>query len=138
MTIPITLRDLKILGTPAKEMMLITVRTLKQGESIDRKGSEDYYDSISSCEIDPEDFSELNIKDNDNIQISHNGNSIVVRAKKSKNSPHRGIIFLSLGPLANYIINGETMDGMPSFKGVKVKVKVVSLKPTRIEEVIGK
>lgn len=139
MAIPKTLRDLKsLLGSPAKEMILITVRTVKQGESIDRKSSEDYYNSISLCEIDPEDFAELSIKDNDNIQISHKGNGIVVHARKSKNSPHRGMIFLPLGPLANYLISGETMDGMPSFKGIKVNVKPVSLKPTTIEEVIGR
>jgi formylmethanofuran dehydrogenase subunit D len=139
MAIPTALKDLKsLLGSPAKEMILITVRTVKQGESIDRKGSEDYYNSISSCEIDAEDFPELGIRDNDNIQISHNGKGIVVHARKSKNSPHRGMIFLPLGPLANYLIPAETMDGMPSFKGIKVKVKPVSLKPTTIEEVIGR
>lgn len=139
MAIPADLKDLRILiGSPAKEMMLITVRTLKQGESIDHKGSEDYYNSISSCEIDPEDFKELGIRTEHNIQISHNENSIVVSAKKSKNSPHGGMLFLPLGPLANYLINGETKDGMPSFKGINVRVKAVSLKPTTMEEVTGR
>ncbi len=139
MAVPTALRDLKsLLGSPAKEMTLITVRTLDQGENIDRKGSRDYYNSISLCEIDTDDFAELGIMEGGNIRISHNGNSIIVSARKSKNSPHGGMIFLPLGPLANYIIPGETKDGMPSFKGIKVKVKTVSSRPTSIEEVIGR
>jgi len=51
--------------------------------------------------------------------------SVVVKAVQATQGPHPGLAFIPMGPWANQIISPNTYStGMPTFKGVPVKVEV--------------
>jgi formylmethanofuran dehydrogenase subunit D len=105
---------------PILKVALLTGRTLRQGQGKEYgKLSERYWKSVSICEMDPEDMKYLGVKENQNVKLSTDYGSVILRAVKSLRSPHRGVIFVPLGPWANVIVNPRTHGtGMPSFKGI--------------------
>ena len=106
-------------------LTLLTGRSLYQGTGKERgKLSLDYWKSVSICEMDPEDMKLLGVRDNDLVKVSTSFGSVVVRAVKSMEAPHRGIIFIPYGLLASLIMDPRTNGtGMPSLKGLKVDVE---------------
>lgn len=108
------------------EFTLITGRTLRQGLSRDHlKLEKEYMKAAAICEIDKEDFERLGVKEWTPIRVTSEHGSVVVYAVKSSNS-HKGIVFMPMGPWANKLIGANTdSTGMPTFKGIKVKVEPV-------------
>src|SRR3972149_9589870 len=91
---------------------------------IESKNSEMYTDSVAICEFDPTDMKSLHISEGDTVMVKTESGTVHVRAVKSLQSPHRGIIFIPMGPWANQVTSAETNSvGMPSFKGVPAEVK---------------
>ncbi len=81
-------------------------------------------DSVSVCYVDPEDLKILGIKEKTNILVSTKYGSVVVKALKSKRTPHPRIIYIPYGPWANVVVDPETHAiGMPSFKGIPAMIE---------------
>jgi formylmethanofuran dehydrogenase subunit D len=116
---------------PKLRVTLITGRTIEQGVGKERgKASKDYVESVSVCYMDPEDLKRLGVKEKNNVKVSTDYGSVVVKALKSLRAPHRGVIFIPYGPWANVIVNPETHGiGMPSFKGIPAEVEPAPDKP---------
>lgn len=100
---------------------LISGRTIKQGTGLEEgKTSEAYINSVNYIVISQLDAELLNLKDNNNVQISNKHGSVVVKWKKSE-TLDQGIAFIPYGPWANQLYNEDTEGtGMPLFKGINV------------------
>ena len=107
------------------KVTLISGRTINQGTSKEYgKTSQQYYESVALCEIDPDDLKELGISEGTNVKISTAFGTVTVRADASKRAPHRKIVYMPYGPWANLIVNPETHGtGMPSFKGILAEIE---------------
>jgi formylmethanofuran dehydrogenase subunit D len=110
---------------------LLTGRTIEQGVGKERgKASKEYFESVSVCYMDPEDFRRLGIKEKTNVQVSTEHGSVVVKAVKSPRAPHLNMIFIPYGPWANVVVDPETHSiGMPSLKGIPAEVEPALEKP---------
>ena len=111
------------------KMILISGRSLEQGLGKEAsKFSKRYIDATTVCQMDPEDMNRLNLGEGENVRISSQYGSIIVKAVKSKYAPHPGVVFMAYGPWANSLTNPETHGtGMPSFKGLEVEVEPIRL-----------
>lgn len=119
---------------PRLRVVLLTGRTMKQGQGKEYgKLSERYWKSVAICEMDPDDMKQLDVKENNNVRITTDYGSVIVRAAKSLRAPHRGAVFVPYGPWANVIANPRTHGtGMPSFKGILAEIE-----PALNEKVLG-
>jgi formylmethanofuran dehydrogenase subunit D len=110
---------------PKLNVTLLTGRTLRQGQGKEYgKTSERYWESVTTCEIDPEDMNIIGVTEGQNIRITTDYGSVIVKAMKSLRGPHRSVVFVSLGPWINTVVNSRTHGiGMPSFKGVPAIVE---------------
>lgn len=117
---------------PRLKVTIITGRSLSQGRSKELgKFSDKYRESVAVCELDPKDLRALRIRPGTNVRIRTKYGKVVLKAVKSTQSPHRGIVFLPYGPWASVIMGAETQGtGMPSFKGVPGRIE-----PARKESV---
>ncbi|HID42923.1 MAG TPA: tRNA CCA-pyrophosphorylase [Archaeoglobaceae archaeon] len=117
------------------EVVLITGRTVGQGESIEKKLSDEYMEEAAVCELSKDDMNTLGIKDGDRIKIISNDEKVVVYARSSNLS--KGIAFIPMGPWANALIpEGTDSTGMPSFKGLKVRIEKTEERVPSAEEVM--
>jgi formylmethanofuran dehydrogenase subunit D len=117
------------------EVVLITGRTVGQGESIEKKLSDEYMRQAAVCEMSEEDMKTLGIKDGDRVKIILNNEKVVVYAKAS--NLNKGIAFIPMGPWANALIpEGTDSTGMPSFKGLKVRIEKTDEEVPTAEEVM--
>lgn len=116
------------------EVILITGRTISQGEALERgKLYDAYTDAVAICELDPEDMERLSITEGDTVKVSTETGDVALKAVKSTQAPHVGIAFIPLGPWANAITGpGSDSTGMPPFKGLEVKIE-----PAKDARVLG-
>ena len=107
------------------KVILISGRTINQGTAKENgKTSQQYYESVALCEIDPDDLKELGIGEGSNVRVSTQFGTVIVRAEASKRSPHPKIVYMPYGPWVNLIVNPATQGtGMPSFKGIPAEVE---------------
>ena len=107
------------------KVTLLSGRTINQGTGKEHgKTSQEYYESVAICEIDPDDLKVLGIKENTNIKVSTEFGSVVVKAEKSKRAPHPKIVYMPYGPWVNIVVNPTTHGtGMPSFKGIPAEIE---------------
>jgi len=110
---------------PKLKVTLLTGRTLRQGQAKEYgKLSDLYQKNVSICEIDPEDMQKLGVKDGENVKVTTEYGSVILKGVKSKRTPHWGAVFVPYGPWANAIVNPETHGtGMPSFKGIEALIE---------------
>jgi len=121
---------------PKLKVSLLTGRTINQGKGKEcGKLSSEYLNSVSICEIDPEDMKLLEVKENDLVKVTTEFGSVAVRAVKSLRGPHPKVVFIPYGPWASILANPETYGtGMPSLKGENAEIeyapseKVLNLK----------
>ncbi|MBS7658287.1 MAG: molybdopterin dinucleotide binding domain-containing protein [Candidatus Bathyarchaeia archaeon] len=106
------------------KVKLITGRSLQQGVGKEAgKFSQEYFNNVAICELDPNDMEALNISPGENVMVKTKFGEVVLKAVKSAHSPHKGIIFIPYGPWANLVIDPETHgSGMPNFKGIEAEV----------------
>ena len=107
------------------ELNLISGRTIQQGVAIEGgKEKPAYRTAAGIIEMDPADLKKLGVWKNTNVRVSSEYGSVVVKAIETTQGPHPGVAFIPMGPWANTIINPNTYStGMPTFKGVPVKVE---------------
>jgi formylmethanofuran dehydrogenase subunit D len=110
--------------TEQVEVVLISGRTTEQGTSLEiGKSSEEYFRNVAIVELSAADAEKLKIGDGDNVEISTQYGSVVVKGRISKGLEH-GSAFVPYGPWANQVLGGPTRGtGMPTFRGVKAIVK---------------
>lgn len=111
--------------------ILLTGRSLDQGVAIETDKAGDINTrACGKCFIDPEDMKKLKILSGDTVLVKSEFGEVVVRAEKSPDAPHKGIVYIPMGIWANQVINPYTdSTGMPSFKGVEVTVEPAPGKP---------
>ena len=107
------------------KVTLLTGRTIEQGVGKERgKASEDYFESVAVCYVDPEDMKRLGIRGRTNVRVSTDYGSVILKALKSPRGPHAGVIFIPYGVWANAIASTETDSiGMPSLKGIPAEIE---------------
>ncbi len=122
------------------DLTLITGRTIDQGCGKERgKFSEEYMLNVAVCEMNAEDMKKLNIKDGDNVKITTEAGSVIVKAKKSRRIKTSGVIFIPYGPWANAVLKPETEGtGMPLLKGLKAKVEPTSEAVSNLKGLLAK
>jgi formylmethanofuran dehydrogenase subunit D len=107
------------------KVTLISGRTINQGTGKEHgKTSQEYYENVATCEIDPEDLKTLDIKNGTSIKVSTEHGTVTVKAIESKRGPHPKIIYMPYGPWVNVIVNPTTHGtGMPSYKGIPAEIE---------------
>jgi len=116
--------------------VLNTGRTTMQAISMESetKWSTRYFNSVAILEMNPEDAKELGVKDR--AKVTSDYGSVVLPVKISKRLP-RGEIFIPMGPWANFLIGPDTDGtGMPTLKGIKVRVEATTEQPTTLEQLL--
>lgn len=110
---------------PKLEVSLLTGRTIDQGRGKEQgKLSEKYWKSVTICEMDPDDMKRIGARENENVRITTDFGSAVLKAVRSLRGPHPKVVFVPYGPPANLLVNPETHGtGMPSFKGITAKIE---------------
>ncbi len=110
---------------PRLKVSLITGRTINQGKAKEYgKLSKEYWESVTICFLDPEDMKFLKVKENENIKVTTESGSVVLKAVKSARAPHPKVAFIPYGPWASLIMNPKTHGtGMPSLKGVPAEIE---------------
>lgn len=105
---------------------LISGRSIQQGVAIEGgKEKPAYRTAAGIIELDSSDLKKLGAWKNTNVKVTSDYGSVVVKAIETTQGPHPGLGFIPMGPWANSIVNPNTYStGMPTFKGVPVKVEV--------------
>jgi formylmethanofuran dehydrogenase subunit D len=118
---------------PKLKVSLVTGRTINQGRGKESgKLTKEYLDSVTICQIDPDDMKDLGVKENTNVKVTTNFGSVVLKAVKSARAPHPKVVFVPYGPWASLIMNPKTHGtGMPSLKGIAAEIE-----PASAEEVL--
>ncbi|MCJ7794461.1 MAG: molybdopterin dinucleotide-binding protein [Methanoregulaceae archaeon] len=115
----------------AINLNLISGRSIQQGVAIEGgKEKPAYRAAAGIIELDPSDLKRLGAWRNTNVKVTSDYGSVVVKAIETTQGPHPGLGFIPMGPWANSIVNPNTYStGMPTFKGVPVKVEVAINEP---------
>lgn len=99
-------------------MILISGRTIAQGENLENKMSEEYFNAVAICELNEGDMARLGVSADENVKVKTDYGEVVVKAKKAKGYPE-GIAFIPMGPWANALVSANTRGaGMPAYKGL--------------------
>ncbi len=111
-------------GEPER-FVLLTGRTIYQGVGKEQgKLSDEYFQSVALCEMDPTDMSRMMIAEHSLVRITTPSGSVVVKAVKSLRAPHPRTVFMPYGPWASLLMASETDGtGMPSLKGVSATLE---------------
>jgi formylmethanofuran dehydrogenase subunit D len=110
-------------------MILIPGRSSKQGTSLNKgKLKEEYIDVTSTLEMNMDDMIRLKLKDGDEVRISNEIGSAVVRCKGRKpDDLPSGVLFIAYGPPSSQLMDGDTAgSGMPLSKHMQVKIEKVA------------
>jgi len=107
------------------KVTLLTGRTIEQGVGKEcGKASQDYFESVAVCYVDPEDMKRLGIREGTSVRVSTDYGSVILKALKSPRGPHTGVIFIPYGVWANAVVSIETSSiGMPSLKGIPAEIE---------------
>lgn len=107
------------------EVILISGRTVQQGEAIEAGKTQEYYaQTCAICELDPDDMDRIGVKEGDLLKVTTEAGEVTVKTVKSKQAPHMGIAFIPMGTWANVVIGYATSStGMPSYKGIHATIE---------------
>jgi len=104
------------------KFLLLTGRTIRQGNAVESKLSPEYHDATSACFMTPFDMMDAGLDEGDAAEVKGPGGRVVLTVRADEHLPP-GHIFLPYGPYANQIITPETHGtGMPDYKAVSVEV----------------
>ncbi|MGC8849125.1 MAG: molybdopterin dinucleotide binding domain-containing protein [Candidatus Bathyarchaeia archaeon] len=107
------------------KVKLVTGRSLKQGIGKELgKFSEEYFENTSICELDPDDMEAMGVAEGSNVEVSTPHGSVILKAVRSRQAPHRGLAFIPYGPWASILTGSDTQStGMPSLKGLDAELR---------------
>lgn len=121
-----------------EKVKLITGRTIRQGENLENKLSDDYFNAVAICELSEGDMNKLNVVEDEKVKIKTNYGEVVVKAKKEKGNPD-GIAFIPMGPWANAVLSGDTGGvGMPQYKGIDAEIEKTEEEVIPVKELMRK
>jgi formylmethanofuran dehydrogenase subunit D len=105
-----------------------------QGVAIEgHKHDEVYIKACGIVEMDVTDLKKLHLFPGQNVRVKSAYGQVIVRAVKTTQGPHPGLVFIPMGPWANQVTGTNTEStGMPQFKGVPVTIE-----PAPDEEVLN-
>ncbi len=108
-------------------LILLTGRTINQGVALEGgKTTKENVRAAAICTFDKEDFKKLDCLVGTPVKVITDYGEVMVYSTISEEGPHKGIIFIPLGPWANQVVNPDTQScGTPTYKGMKAKVEVV-------------
>lgn len=113
----------------AETMILIPGRSNKQGTSLNKgKLKEEYMDVTSTLEMNQDDMARLQLNDGDQVRLSNDIGSSVVRCKgrKPEDLP-MGMLFIPYGPPSSQLMASDTAgSGMPLSKHMEVQVEKIT------------
>jgi len=102
---------------------LTSGRTIPQGSFVEHKISQGYREATSILFIHPMDLFELGIESGDNVRVTSDAGSVVLRTEKTETLPE-GCVFIALGPYANAITGACSHGtGMPDYKEIPVDIE---------------
>jgi len=113
----------------AETMILIPGRSSKQGTSLNKgKLKEEYMDVTSTLEMNQDDMTRLALNDGDQVRLSNDIGSAVVRCKGRKpDDLPAGMLFIAYGPPSSQLMACDTAgSGMPLSKHMKVQIEKIS------------
>ena len=119
-----------------KLFVLNTGRSLTQGISMESEGkwSKKYFDAVAIAEMNPDDISDLSVKDR--VKVYNEYGVVVLRVRPNNGIP-KGQVFIPMGPWANMLTDPNTdATGMPHLKGVKVFVESTDEPLTTLVDVL--
>lgn len=101
---------------------LISGRTIAQGQNLDNKLSEEYFNAVAICEMSEKDMEKIGVSADEHVEVRTSYGEVVVKAKKGGGNPE-GIAFIPMGPWANAVVSGDTHGaGMPQYKGIDAEI----------------
>jgi formylmethanofuran dehydrogenase subunit D len=113
----------------ALTMILVPGRSSKQGTSLNKgKLKEEYLEVTSTVEMNQDDMAKLELNDGDQVKLSNDIGSTVVRCKgrKPEELP-AGMLFIAYGPPSSQLMASDTAgSGMPLSKHMQVLVEKVA------------
>ncbi|MGQ9542653.1 MAG: molybdopterin dinucleotide binding domain-containing protein [Candidatus Bathyarchaeia archaeon] len=120
---------------------LLTGRSLNQGRAKEHgKLSEFYLDNVACCEVQADDLQTIGLDYGQNIKITSNHGSVVVRVVAPTQPLPRGVVFMPYSMWATQVLGPDTDGtGMPTYKGVPCTVEpAIDEKILSLEELIQK
>jgi sulfite reductase (NADPH) flavoprotein alpha-component len=126
----------------AETMLLIPVRTSRQGTSLNAgKLKEAYQDETSTIEIHNKDMARIGLKKGDKVRMSSsNGAECIVSCKAQKGvDAVPGLVFMAYGPISSQFMEADTAGtGMPISKQMEITLEGPLAKDgTVLESVAG-
>jgi len=117
---------------------LISGRTIAQGENLENKMSEEYFNAVAVCEMNEGDMERVGVSHDENVKVKTKYGEVVVKAKKGKGYPE-GIAFIPMGPWANAVVSADTKGaGMPYFKDLYAEIEKTGEEVLRITDLMRK
>jgi len=115
---------------------LISGRTIAQGQNLDNKLSEEYFNEVATCELNGSDMEKLGVAADEPVKVKTSFGEVVVRAKEKEGTPE-GVIFIPMGPWANAVVSGDTHGaGMPSYKGIDAEIEPTEEEVLHVKELM--
>ena len=110
---------------PLIEVTVISGRSLSQAQSRDLgKFSDEYFQSVAICEVDPDDMKDLGVLEGENVRVKTQFGEVILKATASKQAPHKRVVFIPYGAWASMLFGTSThASGMPTLKGVKATLE---------------
>lgn len=104
---------------------LLSGRTIEQGVGKEQgKSSSLYFEACSMVYMDSGDMKKLGLRNGDNVLVSTDRGSVVLKAVKYPRADMPGLIYIPYGPWANAVCSDATSSiGTPSFKGTPAEVE---------------
>ncbi len=118
------------------KVKLISGRTVAQGQNLDNKLSEEYFNAVALCELNARDMERIGISSDENVKVRTEYGEVVVKAKQGTGYPE-GIAFIPMGPWANAVVSGDTKGaGMPQYKGIDAEIEKTDEPVLNIKELM--
>jgi len=115
---------------------LISGRTTVQGQNLDSKLTDKYFEEVAVCRINGNDMEKLGVAPEEHVKVTTKYGAVVVKAKQDDGNPE-GLVFIPMGPWANAVVSGNTHgSGMPSFKGIDATVVKTEEAVLRVKELM--
>jgi formylmethanofuran dehydrogenase subunit B len=130
------MNTLSVGGRSERLFVLNTGRSLAQGISMESEGKwgKKYFDAVAVVEMNPDDISDLNVKDR--VRVYNEYGVVVLRVRPNSNIP-KGQVFIPMGPWANMLTDPNTDGtGMPRLKGVKVFIEPTDEPLTTLADIL--
>jgi len=116
-------RSYKWLKMERMNARLISGRTIAQGQNLDNKLSEEYFNAVAICEMNEKEMEKIGVSADEHVEVRTSYGEVVVKAKEGGGNPE-GISFITMGPWANAVVSGDTQGaGMPQYKGIDAEIE---------------